>query len=157
MRPRICALLLMMGLNPSAAAAGIEDLAWMVGSWTGTLGPQTVEEAWISPKAGTMATLVRLSSAGTTHMIELIVIREENDTLMLHLRQFSPSLELRLTQNMRLLELTGRSVRFIAKQGAAIKELAYHRESIDRFRVDVTVASGAVLTAKLGLAATVEK
>ena len=145
----IYTILLTTFLNNLANGANIEDLAWMTGSWSGTFGPLSVEESWMPPRAGTMGTLVRLSSAQGTSMIELIVIREEGDTLRLHLRQFSPELELRLAQDMRMKSLDGQSVRFIAEQGESIRELAYRRESPDRFVVDVTTADGAILTAEM--------
>ncbi len=143
------AILRMMSTSSPSIAARLDDLAWMVGRWTGSLGEQTVEEAWSSPKAGTMATMVRLSSASGIDMIELIVIREANDTLVLHLRQFSPALQLRLAQDMPLATLEGQSVSFLAEPGAAIKALGYRREAADRLMVDVTIVEGTVLTAEL--------
>ena len=106
-----CAILLLVSISNSTFAATLADLHWMVGSWSGSLGPQTVEEAWSTPRGGTMSTMIRLTSETSTNMVELIVIREENDSLILHLRQFSPALELRLAQDMPLKELSARPSR----------------------------------------------
>jgi hypothetical protein len=148
------AILRMMSTNgppiSPPIAARLDDLAWMVGRWTGTLGEQTVEEDWSSPKAGSMATMVRLSSANGIDTIELIVIREADDTLVLHLRQFSPSLELRLAQDMPLATLEGQSVSFLAEPGAVIKAVGYRQEAADQLMVDVTIVDGTVVTAELG-------
>ena len=90
MRQRVYVILFAMSIGQTATAATLSDLHWMVGSWTGSLGPQTVEEAWSEPAGGTMSTMIRLTSATDTLMVELIVIREEGSSLILHLRQFSP-------------------------------------------------------------------
>ena len=56
--------------------ATLNDLSWMVGAWEGGLGEQRVREAWSEPVGGVMSTMVRLETADSTAMIELIAIRE---------------------------------------------------------------------------------
>ncbi len=143
----VCVMLLLM--STQAAAATLADLHWMVGSWTGSLGPQTVEESWSKPRGGTMSTMIRLTSDDATIMIELISIREEGESLVLHLRQFSPALEERLSQDMPLEVLSEDSVRFKAQEGAAIPALTYRRTGPEGMEVDVTIADGNVVTATL--------
>lgn len=116
---------------------------------SGIFHAQTVEEAWSEPRGGTMATMIRLIGETGTDMIELIVIREEGDSLLLHLRQFSPALELRLEQDMPLSELTATSATFAGPEGARIKALGYRSTGADAMEVDVTVAGDIVLTAAL--------
>ena len=149
MRQTAYVILLCMSTITSASAATLADLHWMVGAWTGSLGPQTVEEAWSPPRGGTMATMVRLSGDDNTHMIELIVIREDGDSLTLHLRQFSPALELRLEQDMPLSTLNEKSVEFAGPEGARIKALGYRNVGPENMEVDVTVTDGTVVTATL--------
>ena len=148
-RANLCVTLMFMSTSHIAQAATLADLHWMVGAWAGPLGPQTVEEDWSAPAGGTMSTMVRLSSATETIMIELIVIREENESLILHLRQFSPSLMLVLSQDMPLESLSSERVAFAGPVDDAIKMLAYRNISPEQMEVDVTVADGTVLTAKL--------
>jgi len=138
----------------SNTLASIESLSWMVGSWKGSLGPLTVEETWSAPATNSMDTMIRLTGPEGVQMIELIVIREVQDaegkdTLVLHLRQFSPALAIRTSQDMQLQELGGQSVSFITKESAGITQLAYRRMAEDHLRVEVTVAKGDVLTADL--------
>ncbi|TDJ41272.1 MAG: hypothetical protein E2O61_00105, partial [Gammaproteobacteria bacterium] len=57
----------------------VADLAWMSGSWSGPAGPGTLEENWIHPVDGSIASLVRMTGGGTTSMVELIIIEEEDD------------------------------------------------------------------------------
>jgi hypothetical protein len=128
--------------------ATLQDIQWMVGPWTGELGAQTVEEAWRAPQGGVMSTMITLGSAAGIDMIELIAIREEGDSLVLHLRQFSPALELRHSDDMRLQACDAQSVRFVSP-GAPIEGLAYRQSADQTMQVEVTVAGGAVLVAKL--------
>ena len=132
-----------------AAAATLSDLHWMVGSWRGSLGGMQVEESWSEAAGGTMSTVVRITADGTTRMIELIVIREQQNSMVLHLRQFSPALENRLAQDMTLHSLAPERVVFAGSDGAAIKALTYRRVSAKRMEVDVTPADGQVVTAVL--------
>lgn len=133
--------------NPVSAT--LADLSWMCGGWTGALGPQNVEEAWSQPSGGTMSTMVRLMTATETLMIELIVIREEAQSLVLHLRQFSPALEVRLAQDMPLTAISASEVSFQGPEGSGIPQLAYRRMNDQTMEVDVTTGDGTVLTAAL--------
>lgn len=149
MRIGLCVILLAMSTTTQAAQATLADLDWMVGGWRGVLGEQTVEEAWSQPSGGTMSTMIRLNNPDSTYMVELIVIREVDGSLILHLRQFSPALELRLAQDMPLADLQADSVRFEAQPDAGIKALAYRNTGPNTMEVDVTVSDDMVVTAQL--------
>ena len=87
-------------------------------------------------------------------MIELIVIREVrvsegNNTLALHLRQFSPALELRASQDMELQDISTQSVSFVADGKSGIKQLSYTRIAQDQLKVEVTVVTGDVFSVNL--------
>ncbi len=133
--------------NPTTAT--LADISWMSGGWAGDLGPQHVEESWSQPSSGTMATMVRLMTDTQTLMIELIVIREEAQSLVLHLRQFSPALEERLTQDMPITDLAPDHVSFRASADSHITQLTYRRTDDQTMEVDVTTGDGTVLTAAL--------
>jgi hypothetical protein len=148
-RQWVCAIFLAMSMGQAAIAAELSELHWMVGSWRGSLGPQTVEEVWSEPSGGTMSTMIRLTSATETLMVELVVIREQVGSLVLHLRQFDPSLHLVVAQDMTLAALTTESVAFAGAQDAVIKLLTYRNVNPERMDVDVTTADGTVVTAVL--------
>lgn len=144
--------------NTSHAATSIpatlESLNWMVGGWHGVLGPQTVEESWSVPRAGSMETMIRLSNPDGVQMIELIVIREVTDpegkpSLMLHLRQFGPALEERANQEMRLGLITERQVSFVAEGEVSVPKLSYELLSEGHLKVQVTIITGDVVSAEL--------
>ena len=119
----------------SAVYAGVDDLAWMKGRWAGNLGPATLEETWNDPKAGTMVAVVRMSSPQGVGFVELIVINEEDDTLVLRLQQFSATYE-PLMPSAHKMTMTGQtetSISFAAEEGP-IKKLSYSREG-DTFTI----------------------
>jgi hypothetical protein len=143
----ICGVLLAMSTLAHGNPPGIDALAWMAGPWRGSVGDRTVEENWRRPTADTLATMALLTDAGGVNMVELIVIRAHDGTLTLHLRQFSPALELRLEQNMPLAELGDRSVTFTA-DGAPIRQLGYRLVADDLMNVELTFADGTRITAE---------
>lgn len=136
-------------MSSNKPKAALADVQWMSGGWCGALGPQTVEERWSEPKGGTMSTMVRLTTETETIMIELISIREADDSLVLHLRQFSPALEPVLTQDMPLASIGPGNATFDGPAGGGIQGLAYRSMDASNMEVDVTLADGTVLTAGL--------
>ena len=70
-----------------ADAASVADLAWMSGSWVGPMGEQRLEENWTRPADGSIASLIRISGGGETELIELILIEEEEGSLVFRVRQ----------------------------------------------------------------------
>lgn len=127
------------------AAAKVADLAWMTGSWEGSMGPNgTLEENWAAPKAGSMASLVRGTNGGATNMIELIVIEEEEGTLMLRIQQWNPGFKPRTEgpQVMKLVESVKNKVVFEAVTEGGLKRLSYSRPAADQFVVSVETAQG---------------
>ena len=140
--------------QPQIISESIESLSWMVGSWEGLLGEQTVEETWSPPALGSMDTMIRLSTPKGVQMIELIVIREVRvskgkNTLALHLRQFSSALELRERQDMQLQHISTQSVSFVADTNSGITQLSYARIAQDQLKVEVTVVTGDVFSVNL--------
>jgi hypothetical protein len=158
MRYCLSAIVLLMSTisfaDSTTSPGGLESLSWMVGSWTGSLGPQTVEETWSSPRAGNMNAGIRLSTPEGVQMMEFIVIREVHvangeDSLMLHLRQFSPELELRNSQDMQLKAIATQSVTFATAEPTALKQLRYTGVAQGQLSIEVTMANGNVFTAHL--------
>ncbi len=129
-------------------AATLADLEWMCGPWQGSLGEQNVKEDWSQPEGGTMSTMVRLLVGDTTAMIELIAIREHNASLILHLRQFTPDLQLVTNQDMNLAEISQQQVAFICptdtppqESVASIPRLEYRGLGDNVMEVHVSVTN----------------
>lgn len=138
----------------SLPACSIDDMAWLSGGWTGTLGPMTVEEIWMPPLHGFMETMIRLSVPEGVTMTEFIVVREVEDdagqpTLLLHLKQFDSEQAPVTDQVMFLNEISEDFVSFKADEGNRIIGLSYTRLPDDGLRVDVNSTASGIVFAEL--------
>ena len=146
MRRTLFVLLIASLLTVTAAAADdpkVEDLAWMTGTWSGA----ALEENWAIPKNGSMVARVRgFSPDGTTNMIELISIEEENNSLVLRLKQWNPGMEPRYDGFivMKLVESKDRMIRFenTGEGAAVLAKLSYSRPADDKFVISVETPTG---------------
>jgi Domain of unknown function (DUF6265) len=126
-------------------AGKVADLAWMSGHYEGVVGKDgaVVEENWLQPKAGSIGSLVRNTKSGTTAIMEIIVVEEENNSLVLHLQQWKPGYKpvYETPLLMRLSELGKNRVMFEAVGEGAFKKLGYRREG-SKFIITVVTANG---------------
>jgi hypothetical protein len=134
-----------------AVPAKITDLAWMSGDWSGPMQNGTLEEHWIQPTAKSMAALVRATAGDATGMIELIVIEEENGTLVLRVQQFNPGWKPRspAPQVMNLAESAPNKVVFASTGEGGLKTLGYSRPAPDQFVISIETPQGAKFDIKL--------
>ena len=148
---RVLALIALLGVAALSLADApvpgrVDDLAWMTGSWAGPLGSgQTLEEHWIEPAGGSIAALVRNTGNGATSMVELIVIEEQDNTLVLRLQQWNPGFEPRSPEpnEMVLAEVEHNRVRFESPDATgAFKSLGYARPDAESFNIDIETHSG---------------
>lgn len=71
----------------------VEDLAWMAGRWTGTMGDAPLEEQWSVPAGGTMMGMFRwMKKNGTTSMYEFLTIEPSPQGPVYYMRHFNPGL-----------------------------------------------------------------
>ena len=148
------ALLLALAPLPAFAAgpaAQVTDLAWMTGSWKGSMGAGTLEENWSQPDAGTIASLVRGTANGKANLIELIVIEESEGSLVLRLQQWNPGFVPRSPDPMvmELVAISEREVTFENSGEGSLKKLTYSRPADDTFVVAVVTAQGAEVAFEL--------
>ena len=123
----------------------VDDLAWMTGSWAGPVGGgQTLEENWILPTDGSIASLVRITGNGETSMVEMIVVEEENDSLVLRIQQWDPGFVPRTPgpQTLSLRELGDNRVSFEGGDEAAFRSLTYSRPEPETFVIEVDMGGG---------------
>ena len=73
--------------------AQIGDLAWIEGRWTGEAFGGKIEEIWSAPDGESMMGMFRLISDGAISFYELMIIREVDKTLTLHLKHFHNTLK----------------------------------------------------------------
>ena len=119
----------------------IANLSWMTGSWSGAMGPATLEENWTQAKSGTIASLVRLTTPEGTGMVEIVNIQEMEGTLVLHLQQWGQKM---------LLDRSGEhTVTFKAASPGGLKQLTYSRPADNEFEVAVITADDQNVTIKM--------
>ena len=76
---------------PSAPVkATVEQLAWVAGAWTGTLGQRTVEQHWSAPLGGSIIAMYRSIQANKATLYELLAIEQEGENVVLRIKHFSP-------------------------------------------------------------------
>ena len=126
-------------------AAEISSLSWMTGSWAGPAGDgATLEENWAEATGGSIASLVRITTAESTPMVELIVIEERDSTLVLNLQQWDPGFTPRTPgpQTMIRTAQGDRSIEFTATGAGSLKTLAYSSPDAESFNIDIVTADG---------------
>lgn len=67
---------------PAAAEATIDDMAWLAGPWTGSMGSASIEERWSPPKGGAMLATSRTVAGGRMVMFEFLRIVEREGGLV---------------------------------------------------------------------------
>lgn len=143
---------LSFGTNSAFAgpAATIDDLSWMTGTWAVPFGPNTLEENWIAPKDGAIASFVRMSGNGKTSMFEVIVIEEKEGSLELSIQQWGPGFkpQSEAAQKMELTEIGERMVKFTAITEGTFEFLEYRRPTDTTFTIDAGRGEPFTLTAQ---------
>ena len=132
--------------SSSTAGVTVQDLRWMSGTWTGSLGgPVKLQENWTVPEAGSIQSLVRMTAGDTTTMVELIVIEDIDDGLQLHIQQWDKGYVPRAGGAQRMImESAGENfVKFKDASGGGLKTLQYSRPgNASTFVIDIVTAMG---------------
>jgi hypothetical protein len=76
--------------TPAAARASVDQLGWVAGAWTGTLGDRTVEQHWSAPLAGSIVAMYRSVRGGKPTLYELLAIENDGDRVVLRIKHFAP-------------------------------------------------------------------
>ena len=135
-------------LFASSLTAGVtvQDLQWMSGTWTGSVGgPVKLQENWTVPEAGSIQSLVRMTAGDTTTMVELIVVEEIDEGLQLHIQQWDKGYVPRAggAQRMTMESVGENYVKFKDASGGGLKTLQYSRPgNASTFVIDIVTAMG---------------
>ena len=84
----------MAGHHLASEKPTVGNLEWMTGSWAGDIGGRRSKKTGPS-QAGSIASLVRITSPEGTAMVEIVNIQEMEGTLVLHIQQWDPGLSSR--------------------------------------------------------------
>ena len=135
-------------LFASSLTAGVtvQDLQWMSGTWTGSVGgPVKLQENWTVPEAGSIQSLVRMTAGDTTTMVELIVVEEIDESLQLHIQQWDKGYVPRAggAQRMTMESVGENYVKFKDASGGGLKTIQYSRPgNASTFVIDIVTAMG---------------
>jgi hypothetical protein len=103
---------------PPPFKATVDQLAWVRGAWTGTLGERTVEQHWSAPLGGSIIAMYRSIQANRATLYELLAIEQEGEGVVLRIKHFAPGPGLVSREakdesaNNRLVSLDGRTAVF---------------------------------------------
>lgn len=119
--------------------ATIEQLSWMTGNWAGNLGPNQLEENWISTEGRSLMAAVRMTGSDATSMFEVITIEEVDGSLVLHIQQWDAGFQPRTeaAQKLELVEITENSVKFEDVSGFGMPTLGYSNPEAETFIIHV--------------------
>ncbi len=71
-------------------AATLDDVAWMVGNWSGEAFGSSFESHWNPESAGSMVGFFKLFNGDNVSFYELLLLVEEEGSLSLKVKHFNP-------------------------------------------------------------------
>jgi hypothetical protein len=81
LRSVAAALALLAGTAADAQTGGVQRLAWLAGCWSLSDGERTVDEQWMTPRAGSMQGMSRTVRAERLIAHEAVIVRERGELL----------------------------------------------------------------------------
>lgn len=76
--------------DPETRVPGtLDDVSWLVGSWTGEAFGGTFEEVWSPPSLGTMVGMFKVMGDGEVRFYELMLLAEEEGSLVMKVKHFN--------------------------------------------------------------------
>jgi hypothetical protein len=130
-----------IGSAPPAKAT-IQQVAFIAGAWTGTLGDRTIEQHWMQPLGTSMVAMYRNVQGTEPKLYELLAIEQEGDGLVLRIKHFAPGAGLVGRQekgdaiNHRLVKVEGQTAVFEGT-GENPNRVTFTRKSADALDIVV--------------------
>lgn len=130
------------------AAASVESLGFLAGSWSGEMNGSYTDETWTRPQGNNIVGSFRwLKPDGTPIMFEILTITQESDAIRLRLRHFSATLgakeEADKPMTMKLTELEGSRAVFRAEKDAGGLDHIIYEATGDQLAITVAFAQPA--------------
>lgn len=128
---------------------GASDLAWLAGSWRGTMSGSEAQEVWSKPEQGSLMGMFRLRGKERTSVYEFLLIEEEADGLYLRFQHIGPGYKVWEKDGPLEFRLTSSDGRLFVFESPDPKQaptrITYGRLADDKLTVTVeTVREGAV-------------
>ena len=125
-----------------AATATIQQVAFIAGQWTGTLGDRTIEQHWMTPLGTSMVAMYRNVQGKEPKLYELLAIEQEGSGLVLRIKHFVPGAGLAGRQpqgesiNHKLVKVEGQTAVFEGT-GDSPNRVIFTRKSADALDIIV--------------------
>ena len=74
----------------SRPAATLDDVAWLVGNWSGEAFGASFESHWNQPSAGSIVRLFKLLNDEQVSFYEILLLVEEEGSLSMKVKHFNP-------------------------------------------------------------------
>jgi hypothetical protein len=75
---------------PAPAKASVDQLAWISGAWSGTLGDRTIEQHWMTPLGTSMVGMYRSIRDNKATLYEILAIEQDGEGVALRIKHFAP-------------------------------------------------------------------
>ena len=147
----VSSVVLLTGTVFAGPPATIDQLSWMTGNWAGNLGPNQLEENWISTEGRSLMAAVHMTGSDATSMFEVITIEEADGSLVLHIQQWDAGFQPRTetAQKLELVEITENSVEFEDVSGFGMPTLGYSNPDENTFVIHVGQEDGSTFDIEL--------
>ncbi len=128
--------------SAAPARATIQQVAFIAGAWTGTLGDRTIEQHWMQPLGTSMVAMYRNVQGGEPRLYELLAIEQDGEGLVLRIKHFAPGAGLAGRQEKaqsidhRLVTIQGQSAVFEGT-GENPNRVTFTRKSADALDIIV--------------------
>ena len=139
-----------------SSTISVSQLEWLTGQREGSHDGGIIEQTWFPPRSGTITALVRSTKESETRFVEIIHIREINDSLELNLQIFNNSLEpenisatYSRIHKFELTEVGDRYLVFKGVSNGAHRSLSYKRSEGDVFSIHIETNVGKKIEIKL--------
>ena len=76
--------------TPVPVKATVQQLEWIAGAWSGTLGDRTIEQHWSAPAGNSIVAMYRSIRNNQVTLYELLAIEQEGDAVVLRIKHFAP-------------------------------------------------------------------
>lgn len=126
-----------------ATKASLDELAWIAGAWTGTLGDRTIEQHWTAPLGGSMLAMYRSIRADRATLYELLAIEQGPDGIVLRIKHFAPGPGLVSQEakdqsvDHRLVSLEGRTATFEGTGTGNPARITFSSPDVDTLTISV--------------------
>lgn len=134
--------LALMGVGEAAAAdkPTISDFAFVEGAWRSETDGRVFEEIWLAPAARSMAGMGRGYDAASVGLLEYMIVTEEEDAVLMRVRQFNGDLSPQLLEPivLRLTETATGNLLFRSEDPKGpVRSVRYVLQGDQRLRMDV--------------------